>query len=299
MRKLDTSSITGSVGFPMKAGTLNHLQLAYQEVISAIGKCLSGSGYDPSKVYILNGCVNSGSGNTFNISAGAIFYNGEVYLVDATTFTVSGPSVTAVGIIPNPPTVTTGLSFYSDTIADPVQFTDGVTRNVHQIRKCVVQAGLSGSGAADYLNWVDVNRRIQGSVGQVVMWVPPGPLATYFNNSGAGIHPYTIGWQIVNGQAGAINMKGRMPVAYDPGDPDFANPYNNASGEKQHTLTTDELPVLQFDYDKLTIKPGPEGVDGTQYHFQTESAKTNSIGNNQPHNNMPPYLSVLFVQRMF
>ncbi|HWB91963.1 MAG TPA: hypothetical protein VG605_08930 [Puia sp.] len=151
MRKLDTSAISSSIGLPVKSGTLQHIQLAYQEALGEIAKAITGSAYDPTKAYILNGCVNSGSGSNYSISAGSIFFNGEVYLVDAASFSISGSNV-AVGAF--------ATTFFAAANADPVQFTDGITRTIHQIRKIVLQPGLSGSGAADYNAWVRLNLNI-------------------------------------------------------------------------------------------------------------------------------------------
>lgn len=151
MRKLDVSAVTSSIGLPVKSGTLTHVQLAYMEALGEIAKAVTGAAYDPTLVYILNGCVNTGSGSNYIISAGSVFFNGEVYLVDAASFTISGPNV-AVGV--------RAQTFFTAANADPVQFTDGATRTIHQIWKIVAQAGLSGSGAGNFLNWVQLNLNI-------------------------------------------------------------------------------------------------------------------------------------------
>lgn len=151
MKKLDTSAVSTTVGLPIKSGSLQHIQAAYTEAIAEIVKALVNQGYDSTKVYILNGLINSGSGSHFIISAGSVFFNGEVYLVDAVDITVSGPNV-IVG------TITT--SFFSAANADGVEFTDGIVRNIHQIRKVVLSAGLSGSGTANYLSFLAINENI-------------------------------------------------------------------------------------------------------------------------------------------
>lgn len=151
MKKLDVSAVTSSIGLPVKSGSLSHVQAAYQEALGELAKAIAGTGYDPTKVYILNGCANTGSGSNYVISAGSVFFNGEVYLVDATSFTISGPNV-AVGL--------RTLTFFTAANADPVQFTDGITRTIHQIWKIVPQSGLSGSGAGNYLDWVQLNLNI-------------------------------------------------------------------------------------------------------------------------------------------
>lgn len=146
MRKIDESKITSDKSMFFKQGTWTHLQKAYKEITEETIKSLIGSSYDATKVYVLNGCVNSGSGSSFNISAGSVFYAGEVYLVDATTFTTSGGNV-AVGTI----TTTNNTTDYS---ADPCLFTDGTYENVHNIRKFVIASGGSGSGTKNYSDFV-------------------------------------------------------------------------------------------------------------------------------------------------
>lgn len=150
MRHLKTTDITDTNALPVKSGTLDHLQLAYAEAIAEAVKGFIGSAYDSTKVYLLHGCVNSGSGSSYVISAGSVFFNGEVYLVDAASFTIAGSNV-AVG------SIFTGI--FADATADPVTFTDGVARNIHQIKKIAYAAALSGSGAGDFsdLHHVNVN----------------------------------------------------------------------------------------------------------------------------------------------
>ncbi len=132
MKILDISSITDSSEFPLKRGTLQFLQDAHKETLAATIIALIGAAYSPATVYVLNGVVNSGT---------YPFYNGEVYLVDATTFTALGTNVGVFSI---------GVTQYT-TDADPVTYTDSAIRNVHNIRKIVVSQGASGSTFADYL----------------------------------------------------------------------------------------------------------------------------------------------------
>jgi hypothetical protein len=151
MKKLDTSAVNSTNGLPVKSGTLDHIQNAYAEAVAEAVKGMVGSIYSSVLMYVLNGCKNTGSGSNYIISAGSVFIGGEVYLVDAATFTITGSNV-AVGSI-----VTT---FFSASNADSVTFTDGVARNIHQIRKIVFAPGLSGSGAADYEDVQAINTNI-------------------------------------------------------------------------------------------------------------------------------------------
>lgn len=143
MRKINESQITSTSAMFYKQGTWTHLQKAYIEPISEIVKSLitNQGGVDTDKTYVLSGCINSGSGSTYNISEGAVFYNNEIFLVDATTFTVT--TGTAVATI-----VTTQNT--TDYNADPCLFSDGVYKDVHDIRKVVIAEGTSGSGISNY-----------------------------------------------------------------------------------------------------------------------------------------------------
>lgn len=158
MRKIDSSSITNSVGMPWKAGTFVHLQAAYQEVFDGLTRNLFPH-YQANTVYILYGCVNSGSGLSYTISAGAVYYNGEIFLVDAVTFTAAAGQV---------PVATIGTTYYTDPAADPVQFTDGSNKNVHQIRKVVIAAATSGSGISDYSSFGNSALVLKSSIGSAM-----------------------------------------------------------------------------------------------------------------------------------
>lgn len=135
MKILDVTPISTSAQMPIKKGTLQFLQDAYKECIDAILRGTIGSAYSASTYYILHGCVNSGAGTNYVISAGAIYYNGEIYLVDSATFSTSG------GLNPIMTITTTQYT----TNADPVTFTNGSSNNVHDIRKIVISGG-TGSG---------------------------------------------------------------------------------------------------------------------------------------------------------
>ena len=142
MKILDVSSITDTSQLPIKKGTLQFLQDAHKEVFNEMLIAqLNGVGSFP---YVLNGMFNLGSGLNYAITAGSVFdpNTGEVFLCDGGNFTASVGQVAVVSL------VTTQYGTY----ADPVTFTDGVTRNVHNIRKIQVTAGTAGgSGTADYI----------------------------------------------------------------------------------------------------------------------------------------------------
>lgn len=135
MKQIKTSDIVTGAGFPVKKGTIDLWKEALLETANAIVK---GMVYDPSVPIILFGCENSTAPPTYTLTAGAIYFNGEVYLVPAVTFTAAGTAVA---------TVTTTNIVAAD--ADPVKFSNQVNHNVHEDRTIVIVDAVSGSGDFD------------------------------------------------------------------------------------------------------------------------------------------------------
>jgi hypothetical protein len=154
MKKIDLSFISTTAGLPVKSGVLAHLQESYQEMMAGLARLMIGPEYDATKIYILRGCLNTGSGLTYVISDGVVFYAGEVYLVDAASFVSPGGQL-AVGKLV--------VTFATGATGDPIQFTDGSSHSVLQIRKIAISsdvtgAGVTGNSNSDFANWLPVNR---------------------------------------------------------------------------------------------------------------------------------------------
>lgn len=316
MKKLDVSAVTTTTGLPVKSGSLEHIQSAYQEAISEALKSVIGFDYDPTKVYLLFGCENSGSGNNYNVSAGSVFFNGEVYLVPAAVFTISNPNV-AVGVIQT--------SFFSGVNADPVEFTDGTPRNIHQIRQIVLQAGLSGSGAGNYLDWRRANRSLGKQ--KIEMFMPTtGNLADDFDlTTGLGISVAARGYGLCDGQGGRANLKGRFVVGYDKDDADYNTP-GETGGAKTTSLAIANIP----EHDHFTFYDNGDTFTGTalnnnnypvrrqgagggvgnnnyEYNICADNSNRPNIGRTSltgsssvtPVDRRPPYYSMVFVQPLY
>lgn len=141
MKKVLSNNITSTARQPVTKVTLAHYTEALSEVAQALAKGLTADTATPT---ILYGCVNSASPNA-NITAGAVYYNGEVYLCDAF---IDGTITNAI--------VGTITTVYDG--ADPVLFSDGSSHNVHQINKIVWSDAVSGTGTFDFSNCVVINK---------------------------------------------------------------------------------------------------------------------------------------------
>lgn len=103
-----------------------------------------------------------------------------------------------------------------------------------------------------------------------------------------------------------VPMNGRFPVAAGSGTDDRGESKafvaHDRGGEYQHQITISEMPSHRHKYhdsgkdntqiDKIKELRGFEGKTWHDYHDYTR--RTDTVGNGQPHNNMPPYLAVNF-----
>lgn len=284
MKILNTAPIAPGIAMYIKGGTLAFLQLAYKEALAELTTSRIGSTYDTTKGYVLNGCVNSGSGSSYVISAGSIFFSGEVYLVPAETFTISGSNI-AEGII-------TTTQYIAD--ADPTDFTDGNQRNVHNIRQIVFSPALAGSGACDFVNLVRLSYRPVGGIGQTIIWnIPSGVVSDYFNlSTSVGIHPLTLGWNI------DTTMGGNVAAGFINGDANFGT-VGGTNGSLTHTITAAEVPVLAtsgtFSASAGGSIPG-YAKSNTSTTLGTEGVNTGSP--NTPISLLQPTVTKLFITRV-
>lgn len=121
--------------------TLDHLQEAYNEQIRALAIANGTDDYPgtPGTTArdILFGLQSTTVGSAFTANRGAIYTNGEIYLVPAASFTIGA------GQFP----VLVETTAYAT--GDPTEFTDGNTYNIHQIKTATIVSGTTST--ANYL----------------------------------------------------------------------------------------------------------------------------------------------------
>ena len=108
--------------------------------------------------------------------------------------------------------------------------------------------------------------------------------------------PIPEGWQE------CTDLRGRFPLGWNPDDADFSELLKNA-GEKTHQLTIAEMPTHSHQQGSESLYNhfgGGSSVGGRTYpmgdngSFQRQN--TSNAGGNKPHNNMPPYRIIKFIE---
>lgn len=135
MKRLKTESLTGSLKAPYAKVAVDHVQSNALEVANSLARGIIGN-YSASNLYVLHGCVVTVVTSTAAITAGAIYYNGEIYQVAAAT------GIAGSG----------GANWVWKVLDTSVQskFSDNNTYDWMQTKSIIFTGGLTGTGIADY-----------------------------------------------------------------------------------------------------------------------------------------------------
>lgn len=139
MKKLDTSNISGLAKAPIIKATHDHIKESIIETTNSLALgIIEGllDSYNTNDLIILHGCeITANIPGTSSITAGAVYYNGEVYQVDANASLVTSGGQNLFWTIDSS-YIASDSSFY---------WSDGVQRNFHQVEKFQLTPANSGS----------------------------------------------------------------------------------------------------------------------------------------------------------
>lgn len=91
--------------------------------------------------------------------------------------------------------------------------------------------------------------------------------------------------------------KGQVPVGVDTSVSDF-NTVEKMGGEKEHTLTVDEMPSHKHDFgQQFATTSSLSGEYGYYMIAGTQTDVIKNTGGNQPHNNLQPYITCYMWKR--
>jgi hypothetical protein len=280
MKILNISNISSSNAMPIKSGTLQFLQDAHKETIANLITNILPNPLT-NTIYIISGCKNLTVAPIHNISTGVLYYNGELFNFDGANFTLTGLQKAYARI------ETTQFV----TNADPVQFTDGVNRNVHNIRKIVIENTITSSGLPEFKDFVFLNNWLKGDTKEVVC--DNTYLTTNFDGTGLG-RLERAGWAIMNGNNGTPNDNGRTVIAYGTSYSTLeATGGNKDAVVVSHTHTYDRM---------VASSVGDQSVPagGTPYYTPdpTQTTSNASGGVSGTDKNMQPYVVRLRIMKL-
>lgn len=271
-----------NAGYPFDVAFLAFMQNSYR-LFNSLG-CMAGN------KAIISGCEERGN----TISPGTVFINGEL-------FPFEGGAKGDTVIIKEE--------------TNEVTFDDGFLRPLETIRT----AAFGRSTPEKTYNWEDFQRitnlqdlgnnktdntetkklleRIE-KLEKQKQAVPIGLIALW----GRPANEIPAGWREY------VNLRGKMPIGLDPDyvktkddSQDYGiNQLLKQGGERSHKLTTDEMPSHSHNIGGLPtqINDTDRGIGhNSQFSIDDIDTRTStSTGGDQPHNNMPPYRVVQFIE---
>ena len=133
--------------------------------------------------------------------------------------------------------------------------------------------------------------------GMIMIWYPPIHSATSLALAATSIPE---GWAICDGTRGTPDLRGRFVLmATDSPAPvpwGAVHPVRQTGGAEQHQLSIDQMPAHNHGYRSVYPSNAIGNVNGTNAGGRWED--TNWTGGDQPHNNMPPFYSLIYIMRV-
>jgi|GEM_PF-1482110 len=298
MKKLLTGNLGGHL---LSLDDFRHMQEGVYESLEATVKSLLPSGSDRC---ILFGCVLTVAGSDFSLSPGAIFYQGEIYPVDAQTGVTNG--------VPYWVLSTSYAPF------NPVTYNDGAPHNVHAIRKVSLQYGTGSFLYASTQKLPDLFTSTLNASAILDLVFDVGDfklvknLSTHFDLATGLAKPgkYFGKWAVADGRNSTDDCRKRTLVGLDTSttpDADFS-PVGKVGGVKEVALTTSQMPSHNHSSNapnggihntfsgggsaERAVRATPAGGGSGQV------ATINNTGDGQAHTNLQPYRVCGIIQKI-
>lgn len=262
-------------GFPLDTNNLDFLQSSFH-ILNTLGN-LAGD------MVVISGCEITGN----TVSNGVVYVNKEV-------LEFRGGSLSANVFIKEEAVSGT----FEDGSFKPIEITRYVTFGSSTPDKTfkwedfkrvdnLIQQGVKNADFEKRIKALE-NKKSPVPIGLIAIWGKPAS------------EPIPEGWKE------CTDLRGRMPLGWNPDDTDFSELLKN-DGEKTHQLKVHELPVIEGGFETVThmtrlgtgvvrgVSGGQAQIAGGASQWLHEQMEL-KFGGNQPHNNMPPYRIIKFIE---
>ena len=262
-------------GFPLDTNNLDFLQSSFH-ILNTLGN-LAGD------MVVISGCEITGN----TVSNGVVYVNKEV-------LEFRGGSLSANVFIKEEAVSGT----FEDGSFKPIEITRYVTFGSSTPEKTfkwedfkrvdnLIQQGVKNADFEKRIKALE-NKKSPMPIGLIAIWGKPAS------------EPIPEGWKE------CTDLRGRMPLGWNPDDADFSELLKN-DGEKTHQLKVQELPVIEGGFETVThmtrlgtgvvrgVSGGQAQIAGGASQWLHEQMEL-KFGGNQPHNNMPPYRIIKFIE---
>ena len=293
-------------GHPFQVDDLKTLQDGVIDALKGVVDGLSGN----NQSFILQGVVNGAFPGIYTL--GYIYFNGEVYPVDAHPTTLF---------------LSYGHQFYWQVeevviSPSPVTYYDTTTHNVH-VRRRMKLVGAATPPANSVLASAVVRlNQILGVTPKQGIIMYSGSVTNFDTNGKGKSGTQLDGWALCTGNTISIpgggtlltpDLRGKFIVGYNPLDPDY-NAIGNTGGEKTHTLLENEIPSHthpdNFSIDSANTYVATAGsgwfatgggsafYNATTPHSHSLSGGVEANTGDQAHENRPPYLTLAYIIKL-
>jgi microcystin-dependent protein len=277
-------------GRPFRNDDLLMLQAQHNEMWAlALADYVATIGGQPHG-FVLSGCQLTGAGPTFNLSAGLVYLGGRLCKVAAAT------NVSTNWFLVMQADDTVDLRSYRDSLHKPC------AADYTAVVSPTATAGQPRIALNAIRRLYDLHRF---PLGVIQMWW-------------GGALPHGV--QLCDGTNGTPDLRSRMPIGHDPGSINSPHHWQLGltGGQREVPLTVAHIPAHRHFMNRSGggFAPGGVTIGGfTDYGGVPDTAAqqpnpgspgdpnsgtgtaTTFVGGGQPHNNMPPYVTVGFVMR--
>ena len=262
-------------GFPLDTNNLDFLQNSFH-ILNTLGN-LAGD------MVIISGCEITGN----TVSNGVVYVNKEVleFRSGSLSANVFIKEEAVSGTFEDgsfkPIEITRYVTFGSSTPEKTFKWED--FKRVDNL----IQQGVKNADFEKRIKALE-NKKSPVPIGLIAIWGKPAS------------EPIPEGWKE------CTDLRGRMPLGWNPDDEDFKELLKN-DGEKTHQLKVQELPVIEGGFETVThmtrlgtgvvrgVTGGQAQIAGGASQWLHEQMEL-KFGGNQPHNNMPPYRIIKFIE---